>query len=60
MSATFQEPQKANFLPDIILGQEVSGGDKKQSRSGLSLAVQHTSLSITLSPVSSPADQSVI
>lgn len=26
MSATFQEPQKANFLPDIILGQEASGG----------------------------------
>lgn len=59
MSATFQEPQKANFLHDI-LGQEASGGDEKQSRPGLSLAAQHTGLCVTQSPVSSQTAQSVI
>lgn len=53
VSATFQQPQKANFVPDIILGQEASGGDGKQSRPGLSLAAQHTGLCVTQSPVSS-------
>lgn len=57
MSATFQEPQKANFLPYTILGQETSGGDEQQSRPGLSLAAQHTGLCNTQSPMSSRAAQ---
>lgn len=48
--ATFQQAQKANFVPDIILGHLASGEDETQSWPGLSLDAQHTGLSITQSP----------
>lgn len=48
--ATFQQAQKANFVPDIILGQAASGEDETQRWPGLSLAAQHTGLSLAQSP----------